>query len=78
MSENKPKHIETIYYSGPERRHAALPRRKSDQDRRHRFRYESLVSDCRLHEARRKEDEEGFIEFSSLYADTKDQPQNKK
>ena len=63
----KDKHIfdDIDYYSGPERRHAVTPRRIAD-DRRYRLRSEALISEYRS-DLRRKEDEEGFIEFSSLY-----------
>jgi hypothetical protein len=43
------------YYSGPERRHAEIPRRM-ENNRRYRLRSEALVSDCRS-DLRRKEDE---------------------
>lgn len=52
------------YYTGPERRHANRPRREHS-DRRYRLRSESLISDFR-HDARRLEDEEGFVEISGL------------
>lgn len=58
--------IDTACYSGPERRHANKPRRHHE-DRRHRLRSESLVSDCREYVPRRKEDEEGFVEIANLY-----------
>ena len=51
------------YYTGPERRLAKKSRR-SPVLRRHRQRTESLVSDCRIIKARRKEDEDGYIEIS--------------
>jgi len=63
------------YYSGPERRHARAPRR-IENDRRYRLRSEALISEYRS-DLRRKEDEEGFIEFSSLYTDYK-QPSSPK
>ncbi len=67
----KDKHtLEDIdYYSGPERRHAEKPRRIKN-DRRYRLRSEALISEYRS-DLRRKEDEEGFIEFSSLYTNHK-------
>ena len=55
------------YYIGPERRRANQPRRKH-ADRRHRFRGEALLSDCRSGEPRRWEDEQGFIEIANLYS----------
>jgi len=57
-----------LYYTGPERRHASQPRRRH-RDRRHRYRDEALLSDCRSGEARRWEDEQGFIEIANLYND---------
>ena len=59
------------YYIGPERRHANKPRRNRSE-RRHRLRYEALLSDCRNGDARRQEDEEGFIEIANLYSNTDD------
>ena len=59
---------QTFYITGNERRSARFPRR-SGQNRRHRIRFESVVSDCRTGMARRREDEEGFIEFESLYSE---------
>ena len=56
----------SYFITGSERRHAATPRR-SMQDRRHRIRFESLISDCRSGLTRRREDEEGFVEIKSLY-----------
>ena len=55
-----------FYITGNERRHAKLPRR-CIQNRRYRIRFESLLSDCRSGIKRRREDEEGFFEFESLY-----------
>jgi len=68
---NKDNHIfeDIEYYSGPERRHAEKPRRDIN-DRRYRLRSEALISEYRS-DLRRKEDDEGFIEFSSLYTDHK-------
>ena len=57
---------ESCYVTGSERRHAASPRRSRD-NRRHRVRFESLISDCRTGLTRRREDEEGFVEIKSLY-----------
>ncbi|VAW69160.1 hypothetical protein MNBD_GAMMA09-3242 [hydrothermal vent metagenome] len=56
------------YYSNPERRLAGKCRR-SAENRRHRIRNESLISDCRTNRNRRKEDEDGYIEVSNLYTD---------
>lgn len=69
------KSVYADYYSGPERRVSPAPRRNKDK-RRHRLRREALVSDCRLLSSRRSEDEEGFIEVSSLYADETTQKAN--
>ena len=69
--------IESQYYIGPERRHAQQPRRAGDE-RRHRCREETMLSDCRTSGARRREDEEGFVEIASLYNEASDQPQKKK
>ena len=69
--------IENQYYIGPERRRAQQPRRRNDE-RRHRNRDETLLSDCRTGEARRHEDEEGFIEIANLYNEAIDHPQKKK
>ena len=67
----KDKHIfeDLDYYTGPERRHAGKPRR-IENDRRYRLRSEALIGECRS-DLRRKEDEEGFVEFSSLYTNHK-------
>ncbi len=62
------KNLKDTYFTDPERRLATHPRR-TDSDRRYRKRSESLVSDCRESNSRRKEDEEGFIEISDLYID---------
>ncbi|MCW9012238.1 MAG: hypothetical protein OQL06_00530 [Gammaproteobacteria bacterium] len=71
MNKQTSSYIDTAYYTGTERRHASKPRR-GEQERRHRLRTESLVSDCREYAPRRKEDEEGFVEISNLYpADSK-------
>lgn len=67
----------SYFVSGSERRHAKIPRR-SQQNRRHRIRFESLISDCRTGFARRREDEEGFEEFESLYLEKTDQSQSRK
>lgn len=73
MPTNQQTYIESQYYIGPERRHAYIPRRQHEHNRRHRTRKEALISDCRLNECRRREDDEGFYEFSSLYDnDTQD------
>jgi len=56
------------YYSGIEKRIAAMPRRLA-HCRRHRTRSESLVSDCRMIFSRRCEDEEGYIDAYNLNAD---------
>lgn len=64
-------------YSEPERRHAETPRRIEGEQRRYRLRSEALISEFRS-DIRRKEDEEGFLEFSSLYIDPVAQPKNKK
>ncbi len=69
--------IESQYYIGPERRHANHPRR-SGQERRHRCRDESMLSDCRTGTPRRREDEEGFVEISNLYSNVDDYPQTRK
>ena len=66
MCSDKTVYIESQYYIGPERRHAHTPRRTLDHMRRHRTRNESLISDCRI-DSRRKEDDEGFFEISTLY-----------
>ena len=63
----KTTYIETQYYIGPERRHAHMPRRSSDNDRRHRYRSESLISECRSNAYRRTEDNEGYFEIATLY-----------
>ena len=63
------------YYTGPERRKASKPRRQLKQ-RRHRIRSESLISDCRVQRARRKEDEEELTEL--LFLNEPDQPQIRK
>jgi len=55
-----------FFYNGAERRHANTPRRHH-KDRRYRNRKELLLSDCRTDNARRQEDEEGFIEIANLY-----------
>jgi len=67
MTIDKTTYIESQYYIGPERRHAHNPRRELDHNRRHRMRVESLISDCRISKYRRKEDDEGFFEISTLY-----------
>lgn len=54
------------YFTGPERRRAEKPRRRTP-DRRHRRRNEAPVSDCRSGQARRWEDEQGFFEIAGLY-----------
>lgn len=64
------------YYIGIERRHALNPRRKSADERRHRTRAESLVSDCRKEKVRRDENEEGFYEIPNLYEKTEDDNKN--
>lgn len=66
-----------FYVTGAERRHAKTPRR-SQASRRHRIRFESLISDCRSGMPRRREDEEGFIEFESLYTEKLDHPHTRK
>jgi len=53
------------FYSGIERRIAAMPRRLM-VSRRYRVRSESLISDCRTLFSRRNEDEEGFIDTYNL------------
>ncbi|HED35110.1 MAG TPA: hypothetical protein ENJ08_13005 [Gammaproteobacteria bacterium] len=53
---------QNIWYAGPERRVTHKPRR-SLMVRRYRKRLESLVSDCRSGKVRRKEDEDGYVEF---------------
>lgn len=70
------KDIDIKYYSGPERRLAKQPRRHS-LDRRHRLRTESLISDCRSDYSRRAEDDDGYVNIASLYADL-DQPHTRK
>lgn len=69
----------SAYYSGPERRLASCPRR-GRPNRRHRIRSESLISDCRLQQSRREEDEDGFIELPGLYqeSDSAQKPASKK
>jgi len=62
------KNINTDYYAGPERRTSAIARR-STHKRRHRIRFESLISDCRQLATRRKEDSEGAIDLSAIYVD---------
>ncbi len=57
------------YYTGPERRHAGEPRRIVN-DRRYRIRFEAPISEFRI-ELRREEDEDGFVEFPSLYEKNK-------
>lgn len=52
------------FYSSSERRQTGKPRRIIN--RRYRLRSEALLCECRS-DLRRKEDEEGFIDFSSLY-----------
>lgn len=69
------KNVYADYYSGPEKRVTPAPRRGKD-NRRHRLRFEALVSDCRLLSSRRSEDEEGFIDVSKLYADETPQKQS--
>ncbi len=68
MTDEKNDIVNNSYYSNPERRLANKSRRASST-RRHRTRNESLVSDCRINSARRKEDEDGYIEVSNLYTD---------
>ncbi|VAW59887.1 hypothetical protein MNBD_GAMMA11-1940 [hydrothermal vent metagenome] len=62
MTHTNTKNAPDSYYAGPERRTASIPRRSSTM-RRYRTRLESLVSDCRMPEARRKEDEEGYFAY---------------
>lgn len=69
------KNVYADYYSDPERRVSPIPRRSKD-NRRHRLRFEALVSDCRLLSSRRSEDEEGFLEVSNLYTDETSQKQS--
>jgi len=56
-----------LYITGSERRHAKHPRR-SQENRRYRIRFESLLYDCRSGTKRRSEDNEGFFEIESLYS----------
>ncbi|MCW8854633.1 MAG: hypothetical protein OQK76_03605 [Gammaproteobacteria bacterium] len=58
-----------LYITGSERRHAKHPRR-SPGNRRYRIRFESLLYDCRSGANRRSEDDDGFLEFESLYKET--------
>jgi len=76
MTLSKSSDVYIRYYSGPERRLAIQPRRER-QDRRHRIRTESLISDCRSSQNRRSEDEDGYVIVASLYLDD-DYPQNRK
>ena len=62
MQDDKIIYISRKFYIGHERRKAHNPRRDTNDDRRHRNRTESLISDCRSTTDRRQEDIEGFIE----------------